>query len=239
MTRFHSFSVLVLLLPLMLPARILAQTPDDNPEPQPGFQWGPAVRQANTFLGIEHLFRLGTEPQTRENLKGPFWRDYGRSIRSIHGWGDGDPFLVNYIGHPMGGAVAGFIAAQNDLGYRRVQFGRSRHYWTSRLRAMAFAAAYSEQFELGPASEATIGNIQMMPPASGLVDHVITPTAGMGWMVAEDALDRYVVRPFERWNGHPVARILVRGFLNPSRSLSNMLRGKYPWYRDDRGGVVD
>jgi hypothetical protein len=238
MTRFHSFAVVLLLL-LVFPAPVPAQTPDENPEPRPAFQWGPALRQANIFLGIEHLFRLGTERGTRTGLKGPFLRDYGRSIRSIGGWGDGDPFLVNYVGHPMGGAVAGFIAIQNDPGYRRVQFGRSRHYWTSRLRAMAFAAAYSEQFEIGPLSEATIGNIQMMPQSNGIVDHVITPTAGMGWIVAEDALDKYVVRRFERWNSNPVARILVRGFLNPSRSFSNMLRGKYPWYRDDRGGVVD
>jgi hypothetical protein len=238
MTRFCSCA-LVPFLPFLYPARALAQPPDDNPEPRPGFEWAPALRQANTFLGIQHLFRVATEPGTREGLKGPFWRDYARSIRSLHGWGDGDPFYVNYVGHPMQGAITGFIAAQNDPRYRRVEFGRSRHYWASRLRAMAFAAAYSEQFELGPFSEATIGNIQMVPPATGVVDHVITPTVGLGWMVAEDALDRYVVRRFERMTGRPVMRILVRGVLNPSRSFSNVLRGKYPWYRDDRGGAID
>ncbi len=239
MTRLHSLPALLLLLTLLFPARTAAQNPNDNPEPQPGFQWKPAFDQASRFLAVEHIFRLATEPKTREGLKGPFWRDYGASIRSIRGWDDGDPFLVNYIGHPLGGAVAGFIAVQNDLKFRRVPFGRSRLYWTSRLRAMAFAAAYSEQFEIGPISEASIGNIQTVPSATGIVDHVITPAAGLGWMVAEDALDRYVVRRFERWTNRPVMRILVRGFLNPSRSFSNMMRGKYPWYRDDRGGVID
>ncbi|HOL70789.1 MAG TPA: hypothetical protein PKW45_05035 [Bryobacteraceae bacterium] len=239
MTCFHNLHALLLLFVFLFPVLVAAQTSNEDPEPGPSFQWGPAIRQANRFLAIEHLFRLGTEAGTREGLKGPFFRDYARSVRSLRGWDDGDPFLVNYIGHPMGGAVAGFIAVHNDLRYRRVQFGRSPHYWKSRLRAMAFAAIYSEQFEIGPISEASIGNIQMTPPATGIVDHVITPTAGMGWMIAEDALDRYVVRRFENWTTHPVARILVRGFLNPTRSFSNILRGKYPWYRDDRGGVTD
>ena len=114
-----------------------------------------------------------------------------------------------------------------------------RLYWVSRLRAAAFAALYSEQFEIGPISQASIGNIQMKPRATGIVDHVITPTAGLGWMVGEDALDRFLVRRIERWTTHPVPRLLARGLLNPTRSFSNLLRGKVPWHRDSRGGVLD
>jgi hypothetical protein len=41
-------------------------------------------------------------------------------------------------------------------------------------------------------------------------DHVITPTFGLRWMVAEDAVDRYLFRHFERWA---------------------------PWHRDTRPGI--
>jgi hypothetical protein len=190
-------------------------------------------------LGLEHGVRLALEPETREGLKGPFVRDYFASVRSLRGWSDGDSFAVTYIAHPMQGAATGFIAVQNDPGFRRAEFGRSRLYWVSRLRATAFAALYSEQLEIGPVSEASIGNVQMKPQATGIVDHVITPTLGLGWMVGEDVLDRYLVRRIERWTTHPVPRLLARGILNPTRSFSNLLRGKPPWHRDTRGGVLD
>ena len=73
-------------------------------------------------------------------------------------------------------------------------------YWKSRIRAGAFAWAYSEQIEIGPISEATIGNVQSAYPQQGFADHVVTPAIGLGWMIAEDALDRYLVRFVERTN---------------------------------------
>lgn len=242
MTRFQTVRVHLLwtsvLCVLCLPPA-LAQDSEANPQPREGFQWGPALQQAGMFLGIEHAIRIAAEPETRGALKGPFWRDYFASVRSLGGWSDGDSFMVAYIAHPMQGAASGFIAVQNDPEFRRVEFGRSRLYWVSRLRATAFAALYSEQFEIGPISQALIGNVQMAPQATGIVDHVITPALGLGWMVGEDALDRYVVRRIERWTRHPVPRLLARGILNPTRSFSNLLRGKPPWHRDSRGGVLD
>jgi hypothetical protein len=55
-------------------------------------------------------------------------------------WGDGDDFLVNYIGHPLQGAVSGNIFIQNDPHGRSERFGKSGAYWKSRFRAMLFAA---------------------------------------------------------------------------------------------------
>ena len=60
-------------------------------------------------------FRQAEDPLVRRGLRGPFFSDYVNSVESIHGWGDGDPFAVNYIGHPTMGAVAGFIEIHNDL----------------------------------------------------------------------------------------------------------------------------
>ena len=203
-----------------------------------GFQWKSALRQAGTFLTIQHSFRLTTEPGTRAELRGPFVGDYLGSIKGVRGWDDGDPFLVNYIGHPFQGAVTGFIQVQNDPGYRRTQFGASRPYWESRLRATLFAAAYSTQFEIGPVSEASLGNLgKEGTGGAGTVDLVVTPVGGLGMMVVEDALDRFVVRRIERATSNRVVRIMVRGILNPNRSFANLMRFQVPWYRDTRLGV--
>ena len=70
------------------------------------------------FLTVEHVFRYATEYGTRDAFDTPFWPGYFDSVQSLHGWADGDPFLVNYVGHPMQGAVAGFIWQHNDRAYR-------------------------------------------------------------------------------------------------------------------------
>ncbi len=66
------------------------------------------------------------------------------------------------------------------------------------------------------------------------VDLVVTPVVGTGWLVGEDLLDRYVIRYLERKIDNRVLRVLIKSFLNPTRSFANMLRGEKPWYRDNR-----
>jgi hypothetical protein len=159
-------------------------------------------------------------------------------VANLHGWADGDPFYVNYVGHPLHGAIAGFIWVQNDRRFLHAEFGKSRAYWKSRLRAMTFAWAYSTQFEIGPVSEATVGNVQAKYPQQGFVDHVITPTLGLAWMIGEDALDRRVIRWVETRTTNRYVRLLIRGGLNPARSMANIMRGAPPWHRDTRAGVL-
>src|SRR5262245_9777560 len=152
--------------------------------PQSSVDLPALLRASGRFLAIEQSFRLLTEPGTRSGLKGGLLGNYAKAVGSLHGWGDGDEFYVNYIGHPMQGSVAGFLWVHNDRNYRRVEFGKSREYWKSRLRAAGFIWAYSTQFEIGPLSEASIGAIQAVYPQQGFVDHVITPSGGLGWLVA-------------------------------------------------------
>jgi hypothetical protein len=204
-----------------------------------GFGWDGAVRQSLLFTGIMHGFRLATEPGTRAELRGPFFKDYFRAVRNLRGWGDGDPFLVNYIGHPMQGAVSGNIQIQNDPKGIEQEFGLRKSYWQSRFKAMGWAALVSTQFELGLISEASLGNVGLKPTEKsqhpmGWVDLVTTPTAGTGWLVMEDMLDRFIVQRIENKFSNRVARGLVRSFLNPSRSFANLMRFKYPWRRDGR-----
>ncbi len=219
--------------PLRYPAA-QPRTTDDR-----SIEWGGLLVDSTRFLLFQQAFRLATESDTRAGLSGPFFRDYKDAVLNIHGWNDGDPFFVNYIDHPMEGSVAGFLEVAHDSRYRNVEFGKSSGYWKSRLRAMAFSAAFSLQFEIGPVSEASIGNIQKINSKAGVVDWVITPVVGMGWMVGEDVLDKYVVRRLEARTNNHFTRILLRGVLNPTRSFANLMQGRVPWHRDTREGVRD
>ena len=198
------------------------------------FAWKPALLQSMFFLGIEHGFRL-TQEKTRAELKGPFFADYSRSIRgNTRGWSDGDSIFTSYVGHPMQGAVAGFIQIHNDPVGKGLQIGGTASYWKSRLKATAWSAAYSTQFEIGPISEGTIGNVGKKEGTGGLVDLVVTPTGGFGWILAEDALDRYVIRKREQGTASLGRRRFYRMVLNPTRTFTNLVRMKKPWHRDDR-----
>ena len=216
--------------PLIKPVRITA-------EQRKGVDWRRLVNQSLLFMSFENAFRCATEEGTRDGFSNPFFRGYLNSVGNLHGWNDDDPFLVNYVGHPMQGAVSGYLWTQNDRGYRDIQFGRNRKYWKGKLRGAAYSYVYSALFEIGPMSEASIGNIQAYYPQQGFVDHVVTPVIGLGWSIAEDALDQYFIRYVERRTSNRYTRLFVRGGLNPARSLANVLAGRPPWHRDNRPGV--
>ncbi len=55
----------------------------------------------------------------------------------------------------------------------------------------------------------------------------------MGWTLAEDALDRHVVRGLEERSRNPILLSLYQ-FLTPARGVANILRFRAPWYRDSR-----
>ena len=98
-------------------------------------------------------------------------------------------------------------------------------------RALAFSAVVSTQFELGPLSEASIGNVGLRDPRKmAWVDLVITPTVGTAWMVAEDLIDQRLLARLDRRKG--VFRNILRSVLNPSRTGANLSRRKFPWYRE-------
>ena len=202
------------------------------------FHWGPALRQSLLLLAMEHGFRVASQDFTRRRLKGPFFQDWFDSVTNISGWDDGDSVQANYLGHPMQGAVSGYIQIQNDPSGMRQEFGSSPGYWKSRMRATAWAAAFSAQYELGPISDASIGNSGQRKGSKGAVDLVITPVCGLGWLLTEDMVDRYLIRRFEQNSQRPHWKAILRTGLNPSRSFANILRKKVPWHRDTRDGVT-
>ena len=99
------------------------------------------------------------------------------------------------------------------------------------LRALLFSTVISLQFELGPLSDAFIGNVGMRDPSKmAWGDLVITPVIGTAWMVGEDLIDEKILK---RMDGQQIVwRNTVRFFLNPSRTAANMSRLKWPWYRE-------
>jgi hypothetical protein len=200
-------------------------------------QWRPLIRASTFYLGVMHGWRIATEPSTRAGLHNSVFGGYSLALGAMHGWSDGDGYFVNYLGHPIEGAVAAYIWIDNDPKYRTVEFGKKRDYWMSRFRAYAYAWAFSEQFEIGLTSEASIGQIQRYCCGYGFVDHVITPNAGMVWVIGGDILDRYVVRPIEEQTTKALTRALVRSLLNPPLAFANVMALKYPWHRENRPGV--
>jgi hypothetical protein len=116
-------------------------------------------------------------------------------------------------------------------------------YWRSRLRATAFTTAYSFAWKLGPFGEAGIGHNgdHLVPQGggkpwsneTGWVELVTTPVGGLLWTMAEDSLDRYVVKKIEEKQRRP-ATLLLLSFLTPSRATANIFRFRPPWYRDGR-----
>lgn len=195
--------------------------------------WKGAFRDSLNLLMIEHTTRVLFQDKTRRELSGSFFGDYRRSLKMPDTWNDGDSWPVNYIGHPIHGAAAGFIWLDHEDGHDPKR-GFSRRYWASLGRATAWAAAYSLQFEFGPLSEASIGNVGLHPNTTGWVDHVVTPAGAFGIIVVEDFLDRWLIARIESRTDNRAARAVVRVLFNPARALSNTSQGAAPYYRAGR-----
>ena len=157
-------------------------------------------------------------------------------------WHDGNPFVDDYVGHGIMGSITNYLWIQNDPKGMTLEFGNNKQYWKSRLRAMAFSTAYSFEWKFGPFGEAGVGHNGDHPTDSvngvkqndtGDVELVTTPVVGLGWTIAEDLLDKHVVRKFEEKPHGPFALLAISLF-TPSRATANILRWRPPWYRDDR-----
>lgn len=230
-----------------------------HPEAVEPFHWKGLLLQSLSFELLQNATRIMTADQKDRHilLNKPFWSDYWASLQqfNMRRWNDGDSFQVNYIGHPMQGAISGYILVQNDPRGRGLEISRSREYWRSRFRAFLWSTVYSTQWEIGPLGETAIFNqggftypIRCSkhpgtadycenPNATytnntGWVDFIITPVVGTLWQIGEDTIDRYISDRLVQRNPDNFGWKVVRSSLNPPRSLANMLRGRYPWYRD-------
>lgn len=202
------------------------------------FHWKPALIESGIFLGIQHGFRL-TQTKTTRELGGPFFRDWGKSIKNLHGWNDSDNWFTNNVAHSLQGGLTGRIFVNNSDRAKKQEFGKSKEYWNSRFKALVWSAAWSTQFELGPLSEASIGNVGLREKNGRATmtwtDLIVTPVVGTGVLIEEDMIDKYVLKNWlEKKNNYRVTTKIkiLRSVLTPTTSFSNLLRGKPPWKRD-------
>ncbi len=206
--------------------------------------WWRTVGESFLLLSIQHGGNIAMDNNTRWNLThGSFWGDYAYCVEHYRWsrWKDDDPFGVDYIGHPMMGALTSSIYEQNDPRQRALTFENTHRYWMGRLRAMAYSAAYSAQWKIGPLSEASIGNTGIgyyvrasdgvWTNETGMQDFFVTPVGGMAWNVGEDIVDRYVFRRVLRARKNRLL-LFSAAFMTPTRSGANILRFRAPYYRD-------
>lgn len=201
---------------------------------QTAFHWKPAISQTFALLAMEQSFRM-VQQKTRDQLGGRFFADWFACVGNLHGWNDGDSIWTNYIGHPIHSSWVGYIEIQNDPQGRDLEFENSQRYWMSRVRALGWAELYEVQWHLGPISEASIGHVGRPPTHTlGYVNIVSSAPGGFGLIVLQDWLDKEIVKPREAHTDSLNKRRFYRMLFNPSRALTNLFRGKKPWYRDDR-----
>jgi hypothetical protein len=210
--------------------------PLNESQPKSRFDWGAATRESLLYTGIMHTFNLTTEAGTRDAMTGPWLRDYLDSVSELRGWSDGDKFISPYVGHTIEGGIFGYIERQNNPRYRDVQWGDGRDYYISLLHSMAYSAIWHTQWKIGPASEASIGNV-MLHASPGFITLADTPTLGTIEMIGEDATDRYVIMGLENRTANRLLILLARCFLNPSRSFANVMAFRRPWDRPMRLGI--
>jgi hypothetical protein len=212
------------------------QNPFETATKDEKFKWRPALRQSIFFTATMHAFNMSEAGTRQSTFHGHWLNNYFQSVGELRGWDDGDTLVTTYVGHPLEGGIFGWIQVHNDPKYRTVEWGSGRDYFVSRLRALAWSAAWSTQWSIGPASEASIGNVEIHAQP-GFDDLVVTPTLGIGLMMLEDIVDRYVVIGLENRTANPVAIMLARSFLSPSRSWANLIMFESPWHRDNRPGI--
>ena len=204
------------------------------------------VISAALFNAFEDAGNLYTGYWYRfETTHGKWWDRY---VDSVEGWrwsrwADNNPFLDDYVGHPMMGAITNDIWIQNDPKSMTVEQSNTWPYWRRMLRAGAFSTFYSFAWKLGPTGEAAVGHNgdhyftdekgATVTNETGWVELVTTPVGGALWTMAEDALDKHVVAPIEAGGRNPFA-LLGLSFLEPAHATANILRFRPPWYRDDR-----
>lgn len=206
--------------------------------------WRPMVIESALFNAFEDGGNVYTGYWYRyETLTGKWWDRYVASVQGWrwNRWSDNNPFLDDYVGHPMMGAITNSIWIQNEPRGMTLAFAKNGLYWRSRIRALAWSTFYSFEWKLGPTGEAAVGHNGdqfffdkgVRTNETGWVELVTTPVGGFGWTIAEDYLDKHVVAKLEDKSRNPVL-LTMYNFLTPARGFANILRFRPPWYRDSR-----
>jgi hypothetical protein len=232
---------------------VLAGSVQSTTTPLPTkWNWKASTLQSFEFTMFNHVWRAAWDPSLRYQLAHkPFYHDWFASYGgyNLHRWGDGDDFVVNYVGHPLQGAVTSRNYLINDP-RSHVQISKNRNYWVPLAWSTLWSAVWQVQWKVGPFSETSFGNAggweyvpgcgtdlaclhnpkYPKPPTNntGLTDWISTPLIGDAWVLAEDTLDRFVVVPIAR-NHRILGGRILRACLEPSRDFAAVFAGKLVW----------
>jgi Lipid A 3-O-deacylase (PagL) len=223
----------------------LSQCPTDTTRAREcRVHWRSLIIESSVFNAFQNAGNLYTGYWYRwETVNGKWfqrWFDSDLGWNWNH-WVDGNPAMDQYVGHPFMGSFTDYLWIQNDPKGATVQIGEPG-YWKSRMRALLFTTIYHGEWKFGPFGEAGVGHIGDHPTHvvagqlrndTGIVELVTTPVGGLVWTVAEDELDKHLVKHLEEKPRGPAALLLI-SFLTPTRSTANIFRWRPPWYRDDR-----
>jgi hypothetical protein len=178
----------------------------------------------------EHVMRIATQDFTRQQLEGKFWPEYFDSVHVPEHWGDKDGWQVNYIGH----AISGGAFTRIWMDQREPRNPTKSQYLKSIGKAFIYTALFSIQYEMGPMSEASIGNVGLNREDLGWNDYIWTPIGGVLWTMGEDAIDKYALSWIDKHVPFVMAKAAARMIANPSRMLANIGQNRSPWSRADR-----
>ena len=213
----------------VLPDPIPSADPATTPSPEKGpIAWRSLLRDSIVLLLVQQTYRLTLEDATtRENLGGPFFKDWFASASTLCCWDDGDRRTTNYLWHPLLGSTSSFVFANNHRASQETPIGTSSRYWKAKGAQGIYSFIYSLNYEIGPLSEASIGNVGLKPGEMTYCDFVLTPGIGLLISIGEDAARLHIIDRVKRnhlyW-GNTLALLL-----NPTRSVANVMGGKRPW----------
>ncbi len=232
----HLFIVLTCLNIVIVPAysESAGQGPAKLPvhwdEDRPDTDWWGISRDSLMCLGYFHGFRM-SEEKTRKLMGGPFFKDWKDSVAALEWkWDDGGKIFTNYLAHPWQGSAYAFIFADNHRESNEYLFGWNKEYWNNKHKQFLFSVASTVQFEIGPISEASLGNVGInRPGAMRMIDFVVTPVLGTyGWSVLEDGMDRIA---YSIEDNHLYWARFIRFFCITRGAVNLFLNFRAPWFR--------
>lgn len=214
--------------------------------------WGSLMREWWLWIATEQTERILKESKTRNQLSGPFFGDWFHAVAVYHfdNWNDGGKVVTSYLAHPTQGAIAEALFWQNNDHVRfSEQDFHSSAYRHALLEAFAFATVDAVLWKMGPLSESSIGNVGVpvnwwdrdckslhIPcvDRTGVSDMVMNEVGGTALTIGFQWLDKHVAKRIENNTQSRALIDTTRMLANPPQTVANVMRGRRPWYRDNR-----
>jgi hypothetical protein len=206
-----------------------AADPATTPSPGKGaIAWRSLFRDSVVLLLVQQAYRITFEDGNLQALQtGPFFKEWFESASSLCCWDDGDNISTNYLFHPLMGSTSSFVFANNHRASQETPIGNNSRYWKAKGAQAIYSFIYSLNFEIGPLSEASIGNVGLKPGQMTYCDIVVTPGIGVLLSIGEDAARLHIIDRVKR--SHLYWGNTLAVLLNPTRSVANVIGGKRPW----------